>query len=64
MIQPPLGYAKNVNGWQTFLVKQLKNAVLAPEEIFQPVPPMPKRNLFKVSGRMLRIKKGGRIPDV
>lgn len=48
MIQPPLGYAKNVNGWQAFLVKQLKNAVLAPEDIFQPEPPTPKRNMFKV----------------
>lgn len=49
MIQPPLGYAKNINGWQTFLAKQLKDAVLAPEEVFQPVPPTPKRNMFQVS---------------
>lgn len=48
-LQPPLGYAKNVNGWQSFLVKQLKNAVLAPEEIFLTEPPTPKKNLFKVS---------------
>lgn len=48
MLQPPLGYTKNVNGWQTFLVKQLKNAVIAPEEIFQPEPPTPKSNLFMV----------------
>lgn len=48
-LQPPLGYAKNVNGWQTFLVKQLKNAVLAPEDIFLRDPPTPKKNLFKVS---------------
>lgn len=48
-LQPPLGYAKNVNGWQAFLVKQLKNAVLAPEDIFQPEPSTPKKNLFKVS---------------
>lgn len=47
-LQPPLGYNKNVNGWQTFLVKQLKNAVLAPEEIFQQEPPTPKKNMFKV----------------
>lgn len=47
-LQPPLGYAKNVNGWQAFLVKQLKNAVLAPEESFQPEPPTPKKNFFKV----------------
>lgn len=57
MIQPPLGYAKNVNGWQTFLVKQLKNAVLAPAEIFQPVPPTPKRNMFKVSEANSKILK-------
>lgn len=50
MMQPPLGYARNVNSWQNFLVKQLKSAVLAPEEIFQPEPPTPKRNSFKVSG--------------
>lgn len=54
-LQPPLGYAKNVNGWQAFLVKQLKNAVLAPEEIFQPEPPAPKKNLFKVSYMHIRI---------
>lgn len=48
MLQPPLGFAKNVNGWQTFLVKQLKNATLAPEECFQPEPPTPKANYFKV----------------
>lgn len=47
-LQPPLGYAKNVNGWQTFLVKQLKSAVLAPEESFQPEPQTPKKNMFKV----------------
>lgn len=47
-LQPPLGYAKNVNGYQTFLVKQLKNAVLAPKECFQPEPPRPKKNFFKV----------------
>lgn len=48
-LQPPLGYAKNVNGWQSFLVKQLKNAVLAPEEIFLTEPPTPQKNLFKVN---------------
>lgn len=49
MLQPPLGYTKNVNGWQTFLVKQLKNSKdIAPEEIFQPEPPTPKSNLFTV----------------
>lgn len=55
MMQPPLGYAKNVNSWQTFVVKQIKNAVLAPEEIFQPEPPTPPRNLFKV--RLIRLIK-------
>lgn len=49
MLQPPLGYTKNVNGWQTFLVKQLKNATdIAPDDIFQPEPPTPKSNLFQV----------------
>lgn len=48
-LQPPLGYNRNVNGWQTFLVKQLKSAVLAPEDIFKPEPPTPKKNMFKVS---------------
>lgn len=47
-LQPPLGYAKNVNGYQTFLVKQLKNAVLSPKECFQVEPPTPKENFFKV----------------
>lgn len=53
-LQPPLGYAKNVNGWQAFLVKQLKSAVLAPEEIFLREPPTPKKNLFKVNSHTLR----------
>lgn len=53
MMQPPLGYARNVNSWQNFLVKQLKTAVLASEEIFQPEPPTPKRNMFKVSATKL-----------
>ncbi|XP_031638342.1 polycomb protein Scm [Contarinia nasturtii] len=56
-LQPPLGYAKNVNGWQTFLVKQLKNAVLAPEEIFLPEPPTPKKNLFKVGQKLEAVDK-------
>lgn len=49
MLQPPLSYTKSVNGWQTFLVKQLKNAILAPERAFRPEPPTPKTNMFKVS---------------
>lgn len=57
MLQPPLGYAKNVNGWQAFLVKQLKNAVLAPESAFQPEPPMPKQNLFKVGQKLEAVDK-------
>ncbi|XP_055308369.1 polycomb protein Scm-like [Sitodiplosis mosellana] len=56
-LQPPLGYAKNVNGWQSFLVKQLKNAVLAPEEIFLPEPPTPKKNLFKVGQKLEAVDK-------
>lgn len=55
MMQPPLGYAKNLNGWHAFIAKQLKNAVLAPEDIFQPEPPTPKKNLFKVSCDAKRI---------
>lgn len=57
MLQPPLGYAKNVNGWQAFLVKQLKNAVLAPESAFQPEPPTPKQNLFKVGQKLEAVDK-------
>lgn len=49
MIQPPLGYTKNVNSWQAFLAKQLKTGVAASKECFQPDPPTPKRNLFKAS---------------
>lgn len=47
-LQPPLGYNRNVNGWQAFLVKQLKNAVLAPDDFFQIEPTTPKKNMFKV----------------
>lgn len=42
-LQPPFGYAKNVNGWQAFLVRQLKISVLLPEEIFLREPPTPKK---------------------
>lgn len=48
MLQPPLSYTKSVNGWQTFLVRQLKNAVHAPKHAFQSEPPTPKSNMFKV----------------
>lgn len=49
MLQPPLSYTKSVNGWQTFLVKQLKNAILAPDRAFRPEPATPKANMFKVN---------------
>lgn len=48
MLQPPLGYTKNVNGWQAFLTKQLNNADIAPDEIFQKEPVTPKSNMFRV----------------
>lgn len=48
MLQPPLGYTKNVNGWQSFLAKQITNAALAPEEIFKPEPATPNANYFMV----------------
>lgn len=57
MIQPPLSYAKNVNGWQAFLVKQLKDAIHAPEDIFQPEPPTPKRNFFKIGQKLEAVDK-------
>lgn len=50
MLQPPLGYTKNVNGWQGFLAKILQDgSKIAPEEFFQPEPPTPKCNKFQVS---------------
>lgn len=52
MLQPPLSYTKSVNGWQTFLVKQLKNAVLAPASAFKPEPITPSRNMFKVGQKL------------
>ncbi|XP_055308025.1 polycomb protein Scm-like isoform X2 [Sitodiplosis mosellana] len=56
-LQPPLGYNRNVNGWQTFLIKQLKNAVLAPDEIFQPEPITPKKNMFKIGQKLEAVDK-------
>lgn len=53
MLQPPLGYNKNVNGWQSFLMKQLKTSIFAPADFFQPEPMSPKRNMFKVSGQTM-----------
>lgn len=55
MMQPPLGYSKNLNGWKSFIMKQLSNAVLAPEEIFQPEPPTPQKNFFKVNSNRFEI---------
>lgn len=48
MLQPPLGFRLNASSWPTYLAKIIKEAELAPEEIFQPEPPTPKNNLFEV----------------
>lgn len=48
MLQPPLGYRMNASSWPTYLARILKDAHLAPKEIFQPEPPGPMENLFEV----------------
>lgn len=48
MLQPPLGFRMNASSWPTYLSKILKDAHLAPKDIFQPEPATPTTNLFEV----------------
>ena len=57
MLQPPLGFRMNASSWPTFLSKTLHGAEMAPEEIFQPEPKTPKRNLFKVGHKLEAVDK-------
>lgn len=57
MLQPPLSYTRSVNKWQTFLVKQLKNAVLAPASAFKKEPATPPNNMFKVGYKLEAVDK-------
>ncbi|XP_017473545.1 PREDICTED: polycomb protein Scm [Rhagoletis zephyria] len=57
MLQPPLGFRMNASSWPGYLCKILNNAMVAPEEIFQPEPPGPLENLFKVGQKLEAVDK-------
>lgn len=57
MLQPPLGFRMNASSWPGYLCKILNNAMVAPEEIFQPEPPTPEENLFKVGQKLEAVDK-------
>lgn len=57
MLQPPLGYRMNASSWPTYLSKILKEAHLAPKEIFQPEPPTPPSNLFEIGQKLEAVDK-------
>lgn len=57
MLQPPLGFRMNASSWPSFLSKTLHDAEMAPEEVFQPEPKTPKRNLFKVGHKLEAVDK-------
>nr|SMS16212.1 Polycomb group protein: Sex comb on midleg [Drosophila subobscura] len=57
MLQPPLGFRMNASSWPGYLCKILINAMVAPEEIFQPEPPSPEENLFKVGQKLEAVDK-------
>ncbi|XP_037952047.1 polycomb protein Scm-like [Teleopsis dalmanni] len=57
MLQPPLGFRMNASSWPGYLCKILNNAMVAPEDIFQPEPKKPKENLFKVGQKLEAVDK-------
>ncbi|XP_017057417.1 polycomb protein Scm [Drosophila ficusphila] len=57
MLQPPLGFRMNASSWPGYLCKILNNAMVAPEDIFQPEPPSPEENLFKVGQKLEAVDK-------
>ncbi|XP_068155677.1 polycomb protein Scm [Drosophila tropicalis] len=57
MLQPPLGFRMNASSWPGYLCKILNNAMVAPEEIFQPEPQTPAENLFKVGEKLEAVDK-------
>ncbi|KAH8341072.1 hypothetical protein KR067_005383 [Drosophila pandora] len=57
MLQPPLGFRMNASSWPGYLCKILNNAMVAPEDIFQPEPLSPEENLFKVGQKLEAVDK-------
>uniref|UniRef100_A0A182QC87 SAM domain-containing protein n=1 Tax=Anopheles farauti TaxID=69004 RepID=A0A182QC87_9DIPT len=57
MLKPPLGFRLNASSWPTFLSKTLNGAVMAPDDIFVPEPPIPKCNLFQVGQKLEAVDK-------
>lgn len=57
MLQPPLGFRMNASSWPSFLAKTLHNAEMAPIEIFQPEPRIPRGNLFQIGQKLEAVDK-------
>lgn len=57
MLQPPLGFRMNASSWPGYLCKILNNALVAPEDIFQPEPDGPSENLFQVGQKLEAVDK-------
>ncbi|XP_055857370.1 polycomb protein Scm [Episyrphus balteatus] len=57
MLQPPLGFRMNASSWPGYLCKILNNALVAPEDIFQPEPDGPSQNLFQVGQKLEAVDK-------
>ncbi|ESO87232.1 hypothetical protein LOTGIDRAFT_107440, partial [Lottia gigantea] len=52
LLQPPLGFRKDVASWPTFLMRTMTGAPLAPRSAFKEECKSPKTNLFKVGMKL------------
>nr|CAB3265894.1 Sex comb on midleg-like1 [Phallusia mammillata] len=52
LLQPPLGFTRNVSTWPAFLQKTLQSGKHANSDSFLPEPEGPKTNLFKVGMKL------------
>lgn len=52
MLQPPLGFRKNPSHWPMFVLNTLKDADIAPKNIFIKEPPTPANNYFKTGMKL------------
>jgi len=57
LLQPPLGFIRNVSTWQSFIQKRLQNADRADESCFLEEPGRPPKNLFQIGQRLEAIDR-------
>lgn len=57
MLQPPLGFRKNPSHWPMFVLNTLKDADIAPKNIFIREPPTPSKNRFKIGMKLEAVDK-------